>query len=92
MTLEDLETPNPIARVGRSATELIDNCREVWGDDIQLGDVIIVAEVLLEDSDEQIYREVVSLSSEDRAYVTAGLLRKAADLAEQTDAEEKDDA
>ena len=54
--------------------------------------MIIVAEVLLEDSDEQIYREVVSLSSEDRAYVTAGLLRKAADLAEQTDAEEKDDA
>ena len=92
MTLDDLETPNPIARVGRSATELIDKCREVWGDDIQLGDVIIVAEVLLEDSDEQIYREVVSLSSEDRAYVTAGLLRKAADLAEQTDAEEKDAA
>ena len=92
MTLEDLETPNPIARVGRSATELIDKCRAVWGDDIQLGDVIIVAEVLLEDSDEQIYREVVSLSSEDRAYVTSAILRKAADLAEQTDAEEKDDA
>ena len=92
MNLEDLETPNPIARVGQSATELIDNCREVWGDDIQLGDVIIVAEVLLEDRDEQIYREVVSLSSEDRAYVTAALLRKAADLAEQTDAEEKVDA
>ena len=50
MNLEDLETPNPIARVGRSATELM-KCREVWGDDIQLGDVIIVAEVLLEDSD-----------------------------------------
>jgi hypothetical protein len=77
----ELDEQNVLSEVGDYAIAFVDHCREIWGDDVQLQEIIIVGEVLLEDDDEKLFTEVVSLSSEDRAYVTKAILEKAAENA-----------
>lgn len=62
----DVDLSSPTAHVGEYANEFVDRCKQTFGDDVKLGQVVIVGEVYRESEQGRPYTEVVTLCSDSR--------------------------
>lgn len=74
--LADAASEGGRERLGQTAIELLDHLVDKFGEDVKIGQVVVVAEVFRGDEDG--YNGVEILSSDDRAWTVYGLLSVAA--------------
>lgn len=65
------------ARLGREVMDFLDNCREEYGDGFRFGDVMIVADVIVDGN------PVACGSSDPRRWVQIALLKEALTMLEE---------
>jgi hypothetical protein len=79
---------SPTAYLGDYAIEFVERCQEQFGEDFELGEVLIVAEVTHDDK-----TVVEVLSSEARPYVAQAILSRAQSIVQAQElAEAREDA
>lgn len=75
---DDRDERNPVAELADYAMEFVDRLREEHGDHFELGELAIVAEVVVtDDDDEELFRTVDGLGSCDSRWAQIGLLNAA---------------
>jgi len=89
--IDDLDEPSPIQELGDYAMEFVDRSIDAYGEDISIGEIVIVAEVCFEDENGDPQTQVAVLSSEDRLYVQTAILKKAIENIEAQDAVDVED-
>lgn len=75
---------SPQQRLGREAMDFADLLSEAYGEELTLGQVIIVADLIAGDGDEEARYEIRWTSSDPRPYVQVALLAEVHDLAQTT--------
>jgi hypothetical protein len=71
--MDDPTYSSPLEALGDYAIEFVDRCQEQYGDGYEIGEIVIVAEILRDEKPPVV--EV--LTSEERPYVTNAILSRA---------------
>jgi hypothetical protein len=76
-----------VAQIGTEAMALVDHLRELYGDEVRIGTIAIVVDVLADGEDGSPINPVTYSCSDPRRWVQVGLLEEALDRAQVANAE-----